>query len=397
MSNIDPVLPYGRQHVTDEDVAAVAEVLRSDWLTQGPQVEEFEAAIHAVCGAPYVVAVNSATSALHIACLALGVGPGDLVWTVPISFVASANCALYCGAEVDFVDVEADTANIDPEALAEKLSQAERTGRLPKVLIPVLFTGRPHDQPRVKALCDRYGVKIIEDASHAIGARGPGGEPVGSCRWSDITIFSFHPVKIVTTGEGGAAATRDPALAQRMAELRTHGITKERGRLDDPAAGGWYHEQQGLGFNYRLTDIQAALGTSQMTRLEQYVVRRNELAERYDALLAAMPLTRPPIPSGNGVRSAWHLYVIGLDPAEDGAMRRIWYDGLRARGIGVQVHYIPIHWQPYYRSLGFSRGMFPAAERFYEGALSIPMFAAMTRAEQDRVVAAIEDVAREGR
>ena len=390
-------IPYSRQQIEPEDVEAVSRVLLSSHLTQGGEIPRFEEAIASLHGAAHGIAVCNATAALHIACVALGVGPGDSVWTSPISFVASANCALYCGAEVDFVDVEADTANIDPEALAEKLSQAERTGRLPKVLIPVLFTGRPHDQPRVKALCDRYGVKIIEDASHAIGARGPGGEPVGSCRWSDITIFSFHPVKIVTTGEGGAAATRDPALAQRMAELRTHGITKERGRLDDPAAGGWYHEQQGLGFNYRLTDIQAALGTSQMTRLEAYVVRRNELAERYDALLAAMPLTRPPIPSGNGVRSAWHLYVIGLDPAEDGAMRRIWYDGLRARGIGVQVHYIPIHWQPYYRSLGFSRGMFPAAERFYEGALSIPMFAAMTRAEQDRVVAAIEDIAREGR
>lgn len=387
------MIPYGRQDISDEDVAAVVATLKSDWLTQGPAIPAFEQAVMATCGAPYAVAVNSATSALHIACLALGVGLGDIVWTVPISFVASSNCALYCGAAVDFVDVEPETGNIDPAALEARLIEADRAGTLPKILIPVLYTGRPHDQARVHALCSRYGVRIIEDASHAIGASGEGGEPVGSCRWCDITVFSFHPVKIVTTAEGGMAVTRDPELAMRLQDFRSHGITKDPARLVEPDPGGWYYEQHRLGFNYRITDLQATLGISQMKRLKSFIDRRNAIADRYDELLAPFPLVRPRLVRDAGMTSAWHLYVIQLDPAHDGAMRRNWFDGLRARGIGVQVHYIPIHYQPYYRQLGFGRGMFPVAERFYNGALSIPMFAAMTDTEQDRVVAAIADVA----
>lgn len=389
------MIPYGRQDIDESDVAAVTAVLRSDFLTQGPAVPRFETAVAQHVGAAHAVAVNSATSALHIACLALGLGPGDIAWTVPISFVASANCALYCGAKIDFVDVDPVTGNIDPAALEAKLVEAGRDGRLPKVLIPVLFTGRPHDQARIAELCRRHGVKIIEDASHAIGASGEGGEPVGSCRWCDIAIFSFHPVKIVTTAEGGMAMTNDPEIAQRLQDLRSHGITKDPARLVEPDPGGWYYEQRSLGLNYRMTDLQAALGVSQMTRLAPFIARRNALAERYDRLLAELPLTRAPGTGDSGMVSAWHLYVIGLDPANDGEMRRAWFDGLRARGIGVQVHYIPIHHQPYYQELGFRRGMFPAAERFYAGALSIPMFAALTDAQQDRVVSAIADVARD--
>lgn len=389
------MIPYGRQDISDSDVEAVAAVLRSDFLTQGPVVPRFEAAVAQHAGVPYAVAMNSATSALHIACLALGVGQGDIVWTVPISFVASSNCALYCGASVDFVDVDSLTGNIDPAALEAKLIDADRDGKLPKVLIPVLLSGRPHDQARVAELCARYGVKIIEDASHAIGASGAGGETIGNCRWCDITVFSFHPVKIVTTAEGGMATTRDPELADRLQRLRSHGITKDPARLQEPDAGGWYYEQHDLGYNYRITDLQAALGVSQVERLEAFVARRNEIAERYDAVLADLPLTRPPLVTEPGALSAWHLYIIGLDPAAEGAMRRAWFDGLRARGVGVQVHYIPIHHQPYYQSLGFRRGMFPAAERFYAGALSIPMYSAMTDAQQDQVVAAITEVARD--
>lgn len=392
MPSSDTFIPYGRQDIAPEDVDAVAEVLRSEWLTQGPNVGAFEDALKESSGAAYAVAVNSATSALHIACLALDLGPGDLAWTVPISFVASANCIRYCGAEVDFVDVDRETGNIDPDALEAKLAEADRSGRLPNLIIPVLFTGRPYDQPRIAAICARHGVKIIEDASHAIGALGAGGEPVGNCRWADISVFSFHPVKIVTTGEGGAALTCNPELAQRLQDFRSHGVTRDPGRLHDPDVGSWYYEQHSLGFNYRMTDMQAALGTSQMKRLEAFVVQRNALAARYDELLARLPLARPPLVTGDGSRSSWHLYPIHVGTAE---RRRAWFDGLRARNIGVQVHYIPIHYQPYYRDLGFKPGTFPAAEHFYAGALSIPMFAAMTNAEQDRVVAAIGEVAHE--
>ena len=393
MSNSEAFLPYGRQDISDEDVAAVVDALKSDWLTQGPAIPAFEAAMMAASGAPYAVAVSNATAALHIACLALGVGEGDIVWTVPISFVASANCALYCGAGVDFVDVDPATGNIDPAALEAKLADAERVGALPKVLIPVLFTGRPHNQARIFDLCGRYGVRIIEDASHAIGARGQDGEPVGNCRWCDIAVFSFHPVKIITTAEGGMATTAHPELAQKLADFRSHGITKDPARMGEDDPGGWYYEQHRLGLNYRMTDLQAALGVSQMARLAPFLARRNALAERYDALLARLPLSRPSLVHEPGMVSSWHLYVIQLDPADGGSKRRKWFDALRARDIGVQVHYIPIHYQPYYQALGFRRGMFPAAERFYDGALSIPMFAAMTDAQQDRVVAAIGEVA----
>lgn len=386
------VIPYGRQDIASEDIDAVAEVLRSDWLTQGPAVGRFEDAIAAWCGAPFALAMNSATSALHVACLALGLGRGDLAWTVPISFVASANCILYCGAEVDFVDVDPIDGNIDPAALEAKLAEADRAGRLPKVLIPVLFTGRPYDQARIAELCGRYGVRIIEDASHAIGAIGAQGEVVGSCRWADVCVFSFHPVKIVTTGEGGVATARDEALARRMQDLRSHGITKAPDRLEQDDPGGWYYEQHDLGFNYRMTDMQAALGASQMRRLDAFVERRNALVLRYETLLASLPVERPPLVDTPGARSSWHLYPLHTG---DLVRRRAFFDKLRARSIGVQVHYIPIHHQPYYRALGFEPGMFPGAERFYAGALSIPLFSAMTEAQQDRVVAAVAEVSRE--
>ncbi len=386
------VIPYGRQDIASEDVDAVIDVLRSDWLTQGPAIGRFEGAIASWCQVPFAVAMNSATSALHVACLALGVGPGDLGWTVPISFVASANCILYCGAEVDFVDVDPVDGNIDPAALEAKLAEADRAGRLPKVLIPVLFTGRPYDQARIAELCARYGVKIIEDASHAIGARGAGGEVVGSCRWADICVFSFHPVKIVTTAEGGVATTRDAELAQRLQDFRSHGITKAPERLEEQDPGAWYYEQHALGFNYRMTDMQAALGASQMRRLDEFVERRNALVLRYEELLARLPIERPPLVDTPGARSSWHLYPIHTG---DLSRRRMYFDKLRARNIGVQVHYIPIHHQPYYRALGFRPGMFPGAERFYAGALSIPLFSAMTEDQQDRVVAAIGEVSRE--
>jgi UDP-4-amino-4,6-dideoxy-N-acetyl-beta-L-altrosamine transaminase len=380
------MIPYGRQWIDDADIQAVVDTLRSDWLTQGPAVGKLEAAFTALCRVPHAIAVNSATSALHIACLAIGADPGDVVWTVPNTFVASANCARLCGADVDFVDIDPSTYNISVPALAHKLREAKAAGRLPKAVIPVHFSGRAPDQEAIWALAKDYGFRVIEDASHSVGA-SHGGEPIGSCRWSDIAVFSFHPVKIVTTAEGGLATTRDPALAERLALFRTHGVTKEPHLLSRKDEGGWYYEQVALGLNYRLTDLQAALGLSQMRRLEQFLDRRRELVARYDRLLGDLPVQRPLVDLID--ESAWHLYVIRIDPKRTGKTRRQVYDAMRAAGVGVQVHYIPVHLQPYYRDLGFKPGHCPEAERYSDEALSLPLYPAMTDGQQDDVVAAL--------
>jgi UDP-4-amino-4,6-dideoxy-N-acetyl-beta-L-altrosamine transaminase len=386
MSKSDPpYLPYGRQHITDEDVAAVAEVLRSDFLTQGPAVPRFEAALQALTGAPHVFAMANATAALHLSCLACDVGPGDVVWTSPISYVASANCALYCGAEADFVDIDPVTFNMSADALEAKLIAAKAAGRLPKVVIPVHFAGQPCDMGRIGALAGRYGFRVIEDASHAVGAM-LGNTPIGACANSDIAVFSFHPVKIVTTGEGGAALTRDPVLAERLELLRSHGVTRREALMSGPSEGDWYYEQVALGFNYRLTDIQAALGTSQLARLDTYLRRRHEIGALYDARLADLPLTTPTRLPGR--YSAFHLYVVELD---DQARRRPVFDALRAANIGVNVHYIPIHLQPFYRALGFEPGDFPNSEAYYARAITLPLHPQMTEADVDRVAACLAE------
>lgn len=381
------MIPYGRQWIDEADIKAVVDTLQSDWLTQGPAVGKLEAAFAQLCRVPHAVAVNSATSALHLACLAIGAGPGDVVWTVPNTFVASANCARLCGADVDFVDIDPRTYNLSVPALERKLRAAKAAGHLPKAVIPVHFSGRAYDQEAVWSLAKDYGFRVIEDASHSVGATH-GGEPVGSCRWSDIAVFSFHPVKIVTTAEGGLATTRDPALADRMARLRTHGITRDEVLLTDKDGGGWYYEQIELGLNYRLTDMQAALGLSQLRRLEPFLQRRRELVARYDRLLSEVPVQRPLVELID--ESAWHLYVIRIDPSQAGKTRRQVYDAMRAAGIGVQVHYIPVHLQPYYRALGFKPGQCPEAERYAEEALSLPLYPALTDGEQEQVVAALK-------
>jgi UDP-4-amino-4,6-dideoxy-N-acetyl-beta-L-altrosamine transaminase len=372
-------IPYGRQHVTAADVAAVNEVLHSDWLTQGPVVPRFEGAVADACGAAHAVAVNSATSALHIACLALHLGPGDWLWTSPITFLASANCARYCGAQVDFVDIDARTYNLCPQALAAKLERARAEGRLPKVVVPVHLGGQSCDMQAIYTLSLEYGFRIVEDASHAVGGRYRNG-PVGDCRFSDVTIFSFHPVKIITSAEGGMALTNDAELAQRLTLLRSHGMTRDPALMSREPDGPWYYEQIDLGFNYRMTDIQAALGLSQMARLRQYVERRHELARRYDERLASLPLVRPCHHADS--YSAVHLYVIRVDAAR----RRAVVDTLRAQEIGVTVHYVPVHTQPYYRRLGSATGRYPEAERYYAEAISLPMYATLSEAQQDRVV-----------
>ena len=380
------MIPYGRQDITPEDIAAVEAVLHSDFLTQGPAIPGFEKALAAYCGAARGVAVCNATAALHMACLALGLGPGDCLWTSPNTFVASANCGLYCGAEVDFVDTDPATFNLSVAALEARLVAAAAEGRLPKVVIPVHFAGQSCEMRAIHALGQQYGFRIIEDASHAVGATYLG-EPVGNCRYSDITIFSFHPVKIITTAEGGMAMTNDPALAERMERLRSHGITRDPAAMAWDSEGPWYYQQVELGYNYRITDLQAALGRSQLARLDDYVARRHAIAARYDAALAGLPLTTPWQHPDS--RSALHLYPIRL---HDAARRREVFEALRAAGIGVNVHYIPVHTQPHYRRLGFRPGDFPEAERYYAGAISLPMFPTLTPAQQDEVVAALARV-----
>ena len=380
-------IPYGRQSISPEDIQAVVEVLKSDWLTQGPAVECFEQAVAGYCGAQYAVTANSATSALHIACLALGVAPGDWVWTSPITFVASANCALYCGGQVDFVDIDPKTYNLSVDCLAKKLAQAKQEGRLPKVVIPVHLSGQPCDMVGIHALSRKYGFKIIEDASHAIGGKYRG-EPIGNGRYSDITVFSFHPVKIITTGEGGMAVTQDAQLAKRMQRLRSHGITRDAADMTHAPDGPWYYQQIDLGFNYRMTDLQAALGLSQMQRLDEFVAKRHAIAERYDKRLAGLPINTPwQHPDGY---SGLHLYVIRLKLGEIRKTHREVFEALRAAGIGVNLHYIPVHLQPYYERLGFKSGQYPTAEQYYAEAISLPIYPGLTDEQQDHVVHVLE-------
>jgi len=380
------MIPYGRQHITQEDIDGVVEVLKSDFLTQGPMVPRFEKTVADYCGAAHAVAVNSATSALHIACLALGLGPGDWLWTTPITFVASANCGLYCGAKVDFVDIDARTYNLSVEALEAKLVQAEAEGRLPKVVVAVHLCGQPCEMEPIAKLAERYGFYIIEDASHAIGGRYQG-EPIGNCSYSDITVFSFHPVKIVTTAEGGMAVTNSDHLAAKMNLLRSHGVTRDSGLMTHEPDGPWYYQQVELGFNYRMTELQGALGVTQMRRLDEYVARRHELARRYDELLSELPLVIPwQHPNSY---SGLHLYVVRLQLDQLTRSHRQIFDSLRGQGIGVNLHYIPVHTQPYYRQLGSYTGEFPQAEAYYKEAISLPIFATMTQAQQDDVLAAL--------
>lgn len=374
------MIPYGRQDITEGDIDAVVDVLRSEFLTQGPAVPAFERTVAAHCGAAHAVAVNSATSALHIACLSLGLGPGDSLWTSPITFVASANCGLYCGARVDFVDIDPHTYNMSADRLEEKLIQAKKEGRLPKVVVAVHMCGQPCDMAAIHALGKDYGFRIIEDASHAIGASYRG-EPVGNGRYSDITVFSFHPVKIVTTGEGGMAVTNDPALAARMALLRSHGITRDPVEMTHAPDGPWYYQQIDLGFNYRMTDIQAALGVSQMDRLDNYVVRRGTLAEHYDARLTELPVGLPA--RQPECRSAWHLYVVRVPAGQ----RLKVFNAMRDAGIGVNVHYTPVHLQPYYLAQGFAPGQYPVAESHGDEAITLPLHPGLSGDQLDTVVA----------
>lgn len=381
-------IPYSRQQITEDDIAAVSAVLRSELITQGPVIPRFEQAFAARHAVAHAIAVSNATAALHLACLALGVGPETRVWTTPISFVASANCALYCGATLDFVDIDPATRNLSVDRLREKLEDAEPRGELPDVVIPVDFAGLPADLREIRTLADRYGFAILQDASHATGASYLE-RPVASA-WADATVFSFHAVKVITCAEGGMVTTNDAALAQRIHLLRSHGITRDEAEFEFTSPGPWYYEQQALGVNARMTELQAALGLSQLARLDQMQARREAIADRYDTLLAKLPLILPARRADR--RSAWHLYAVEIDEKRSAVTREAAFGALREAGIGVNVHYIPIHTQPFYRQRGFSAGDFPAAERYYARTLSLPLFPALTAAQQDRVVDVLSTV-----
>jgi UDP-4-amino-4,6-dideoxy-N-acetyl-beta-L-altrosamine transaminase len=377
------MIPYGRQDICQADIDAVVGVLKSDFLTQGPQLPQFEEVVAAHVGAKHALAVNSATSALHIACLALGLGPRDWLWTTPITFVASANCALYCGAQVDFVDIDSRTYNLCPQALEDKLVVAEKAGKLPKVLVAVHLCGQPCDMAAIRALGQQYGFKIIEDASHAIGGKYRG-EFIGNSRFSDITVFSFHPVKIITTAEGGMVLTNSDELAAKMALLRSHGITRDKAQMTHSPDGPWYYQQIDLGYNYRMTELQAALGVSQMRRLDAFVIRRNQLARRYDVLLTDLPVTTPWQHSDS--YSSTHLYVVRLQLDKISKTHRQVFEALLGQGIGVNLHYIPVHMQPHFKRMGFKVGDYPQAEQYYAEAISLPMFQSLTDEQQNQVV-----------
>jgi len=376
------VIPYGKQDINQQDIDSVVEVLNSDFLTQGPQVPAFESALVEYTNATYALAVNSATSALHIACLALGLGKGDWLWTSPITFVASANCGLYCSAKVDFVDIDPKTYNMCPKRLEEKLIRAKIDGKLPKIVVPVHLCGQPCDMAAIGKLSKEYGFKVIEDASHAIGGKYRS-LPIGNCEYSDITVFSFHPVKIVTTAEGGAALTNQKKLADKMTLLRSHGVTRDLDKMEGESHGGWYYQQIDLGFNYRMTELQAALGLSQMHRLDAFVSSRHRLAERYNKILSSLPVVLPY--QLENTYSGLHLYVIRLKLDEISLTHKEVFNALRENGIGVNLHYIPVHIQPYYARMGFKQGDFPVAESYYREAISLPMFHGMTLEQQDEV------------
>ncbi len=383
------MIPYGRQSISEEDIQAVVDVLRSDYLTQGPKVPAFEQALADYCGASHAVAANSATSALHLACRALGLGEGDWLWTSPITFVASANCALYCGARVDFVDIDPSTYNLSVAALKTKLEKAAKEQRLPKVVVPVHLCGQPCEMAAIHELSAQYGFRIVEDASHAVGGSYRG-EPIGNCRFSDIAIFSFHPVKIITSAEGGMALTNDPKLAQKMELLRSHGITRDPSLMTHEPDGDWYYQQVELGFNYRMTELQAALGLSQLKRLDNFVTRRHLLAERYNKLLADLPVVVPYQHPDS--YSGLHLYVIRLQLESIQRSHRDIFGLLRERGVGVNLHYIPVHTQPYYQNFGFKEGEYPEAERYYSEAISLPMYPDLSEKDQDTVVETLRRV-----
>ncbi len=381
------MIPYGKQDISQDDINAVVRVLRSDFLTQGPVVPEFEKRVATYCGAKHAQAVNSATSALHIACMALGLGQGDWLWTSPITFVASANCGLYCGAQVDFVDIDPRTYNLCPVALERKLLSAQTNGKLPKVVVAVHLAGQPCNMKALHTLAQRFGFKLIEDASHAIGGCYEG-EPIGSCRYSDITVFSFHPVKVITTAEGGMVLTQSDALAQRMALFRSHGITRDPEQMTRAPDGPWYYQQIELGYNYRMTELQAALGVTQMQRLDMFVSRRHALAKRYDEALTDLPVVTPwQHPDGY---SGLHLYVVRLKLDQIKSTHVEVFEKLRALGVGVNLHYIPVHLQPFYQQMGFKLGDFPEAERYYSEAISLPMYPLLTDAQQDAVVSTLK-------
>jgi UDP-4-amino-4,6-dideoxy-N-acetyl-beta-L-altrosamine transaminase len=381
------VIPYGRQHIEEDDIQAVIRVLKSDWLTQGPVIEEFERAVAAYCGAQYAVAVSSGTAALHLACLAAGLGLGDYLWTSPNTFVASANCALYCGARVDFVDINPQTYNMEVTALAKKLTTAACEDRLPKIVVPVHFAGQSCEMAAIRELADKYGFTIIEDACHALGGYYRGTK-VGSCTFSEMTVFSFHPVKIITTGEGGMILTNREDLYEKLLRLRTHGITRDPVLMEGETHGPWYYQQIELGFNYRMTDIQAALGLAQLQKIEKFLKRRRYLAERYNEGLKDLPVVLPY--QHPETESAWHLYVIRVEAAR----RREIFEHLRAEGILVNVHYIPVHTQPYYKKLGFKTGDFPEAEQYYRGAITLPLHYGLSDKEQDYVIERLQEIIR---
>lgn len=382
-------IPYGRQDINQTDVDAVIDVLKSDFLTQGPKVPAFEQSIKDYCGVDYALAVNSATSALHIACMALGLGKGDWLWTTPITFVASANCGLYCGANIDFIDIDPKTYNISVEKLAEKLAVAEQENRLPKIVVPVHLTGQVCEMDKIRELSKQYGFYVIEDASHAIGGKYKG-KPVGNCEYSDITVFSFHPVKIITTAEGGLCTTNNPDLAAKMELYRSHGITRNPSQMTKVPDGAWYYQQIDLGYNYRMTELQAALGLSQMNRLDEFIQSRHKLAKRYDELLKDLPVTVPwQLPDSY---SGLHLYVIRLKLDQINKTHKEVFDELRAKNIGVNLHYIPVYSQPHYQQFGFKAENFPEAEKYYQEAISLPMFSSLTFEQQDIVVTALKEI-----
>jgi len=381
------VIPYGKQNIDQADIDSVIGVLQSDFLTQGPQVPLFEKTVSDYCGSEFGVAVNSATSALHIACLALGLGKGDYLWTSPNTFVASANCSLYCGSRVDFVDIDPLTYNLSIEELEKKLIQAKKVNKLPKIVIPVHFAGQSCDMQKIHSLSIEYGFKIIEDASHAIGGKYLD-KPIGGCQYSDITIFSFHPVKIITTAEGGLATTNNKKLSEKMQLFRSHGITRDQALMSKKVDGAWYYQQIDLGFNYRMTELQAALGVSQMVRLDEFIVKRHALQERYDQLLKELPIIIPY--QSNFSYSALHLYPIQIDLRKIKIDREQVFNALREGGIGVNIHYIPVHTQPYYLEMGFEVGGFPVAESYYSQAISLPLFSQLSFDDQDKIISILK-------